>query len=60
MSNIEHLFENGLEEIKKENITYDKWIEKMENDPNWLGVQMSIEELWAICQYVFDIIKIYE
>lgn len=55
MLNIEHLLENGLEEIKKENITYDKWIRKMENDPNWLGVQMSIEELWAICQYVFDI-----
>ena len=55
MSNIEHLFENGLIEIKKENITYDKWIRKMENDPNWEGIKMSIEELWAICQYVFDI-----
>jgi hypothetical protein len=53
MLNIEHLFENGLEEFKKENTTYDKWKEKMENDPNWLGVHISIEELWAICQYVY-------
>ena len=57
MLNIEHLFENGLEKIKKENLTYDEWKEKIETDPNWLGVHMSIEELWAVCIYAFNIIK---
>ena len=64
MSNIEHLFENGLALMKKK--TPDEWREQMAKDVNWnSNIGITLDELWLICQYAIytytpSIIEDYE
>ena len=52
MSNIEHLVENGLTRLEKK-LSYQQWMEETKQDVNWNEhVNMTIEELWEICQYI--------
>ena len=53
MSNLEHLVENGLVSLDK-GMSYEEWMEKMKGDCNWRGNEnITINNLWEICQYVF-------
>lgn len=50
MSCLEHVLENGLMSIEKMN--KHKWMEKMKNDVNLPYTNISLDDLWTICQYV--------
>lgn len=52
MSDLEHLVENTLILMdKKEMSPYD--IKKViKDDPNFEGVDISVDDIWTICQYV--------
>ena len=49
MTNIEHLVENGLNLIDKEEP--NQWRAKMQKDVNFKESNISINALWEICQY---------
>lgn len=49
MSCLEHLIENGLIALEKH---ADNWEEIMKNDVNLPHTNISIEDLWEICQYI--------
>ena len=51
MTNLEHLVENGLTLIEKP-ISAVEWYNKMKEDINWEGVDLTLDQLWEICQYV--------
>ena len=52
MSNLEHLFENGLCRLA-EGRSYKEWRDIMLEDVNWLYVnRITIDDLWTMCQYV--------
>ena len=50
MSCLEHLIENGLITIEKH---ADNWEEIMKNDVNLSHTNLSLEDLWEICQYIY-------
>ena len=52
MTNLEHLIENGL--CAMENCHgHKEWYEHMEEDVNWQGNEnISMDNLWEICQYI--------
>ena len=51
MTNLEHLLENGLCEIKFNK--YKNWCAIMKRDPNWRGNEhIKLDDLWEICQYI--------
>lgn len=59
MSNLEHLLENGIDNLEYYQ-DYDKWYEAIKKDPNWEGNKhFSIGELWTICQYIVWTYKLY-
>lgn len=52
MSNLEHLIENGLCRLD-EGKSYREWREIMQEDCNWDGNEnITLDNLWEICQYV--------
>lgn len=51
MTNVEHLLETGLKYI--EDNSYDEWKCHMQDNINWLGVAMTLDELWYMCRYIF-------
>lgn len=59
MTNIEHLLENGLEAVDKaakdEKDCYTAFMEEMNKHYNrqmFKGVNISMDELWQIVQYI--------
>lgn len=50
MTCLEHFIENGLEFI--DGHTYKEWIDAMNKDINREHSNISIEQLWEICQYI--------
>ena len=52
MSNLEHLIENSLCCLD-EGKSYREWREIMQQDCNWEGNEnITLDNLWEICQYV--------
>ena len=50
MTNVEHLFETGLNLMKTK--TPVEWMDIMSKNVNWTDeIRISIDELWLICQY---------
>lgn len=50
MTCLEHLVENGLAAVKENN--HDGWMKIMREDHNLLHTNITLEDLWTICQYV--------
>lgn len=56
---LEHLVENGLLTMKKLNYNESRaeWIEYMKNDVNLPYTNISLEDLWTICQYIIYVLE---
>lgn len=54
MSCLEHLIDNGLLTIERlgHNESRKEWMDKMQNDINLPHTNISLEDLWEICQYI--------
>lgn len=51
MTNLEHLVENELTLIEQKT-PYREWRRAMYNDVNYEECNISLDDLWDICQYV--------
>lgn len=49
MSYLEHLIENGLVTLEEHP---DKWEEWMKEDENLPHTNLTLDDLWEICQYI--------
>lgn len=61
MSCLEHLIENGLLTIERlgYNEFREEWMDKMQNDINLPHTNISLEDLWEICQDVKCVLMPY-
>ena len=52
MSDLEHLIENTLVRMKNKELSAYQIKQEIVNDPNFAGTNLSVDDIWEICQYI--------